>query len=150
MSGLLALLDDVAGIAKVAATSIDDVAAAAGKAGAKTAGVIIDDAAVTPKYLQGFAPARELPIIWLVQDNEWDISANAKETRAQDATHYAKGFVIFPCSRNGCKCRKSCCRCRRVLQCNISNYFCCFIYNISDYFSCFFYNISDHVSNIFK
>ena len=66
MSGLLALLDDVAGIAKVAATSVDDVAAAAGKAGAKTAGVIIDDAAVTPKYLQGFAPARELPIIWRI------------------------------------------------------------------------------------
>ena len=66
MSGLLALLDDVAAIAKVAATSVDDVAAAAGKAGAKTAGVIIDDAAVTPKYLQGFAPARELPIIWRI------------------------------------------------------------------------------------
>lgn len=66
MSGLLALLDDVAGIAKVAAASVDDVAAAAGKAGAKTAGVIIDDAAVTPKYIQGFAPARELPIIWKI------------------------------------------------------------------------------------
>ncbi|NVO55121.1 DUF808 domain-containing protein [Rhodobacteraceae bacterium B1Z28] len=66
MSGLLALLDDVAGIAKVAASSLDDVAAAAGKAGAKTAGVIIDDAAVTPKYVQGFAPARELPIIWRI------------------------------------------------------------------------------------
>ncbi|GLO74294.1 hypothetical protein MACH18_13740 [Phaeobacter italicus] len=66
MSGLLALLDDVAGIAKVAATSVDDVAAAAGKAGAKTAGVIIDDAAVTPKYVQGFEPARELPIIWRI------------------------------------------------------------------------------------
>lgn len=66
MSGLLALLDDVAGIAKVAAASVDDVAAAAGKAGAKTAGVIIDDAAVTPKYLQGFAPARELPIVWRI------------------------------------------------------------------------------------
>ena len=66
MSGLLALLDDVAGIAKVAATSIDDVAAAAAKAGSKTAGVIIDDAAVTPKYVQGFAPARELPIIWRI------------------------------------------------------------------------------------
>lgn len=66
MSGLLALLDDVAGIAKVAATSVDDVAVAAGKAGAKTAGVIIDDAAVTPKYVQGFAPARELPIIWRI------------------------------------------------------------------------------------
>lgn len=66
MSGLLALLDDVAAIAKVAATSVDDIAAAAGKAGAKTAGVIIDDAAVTPKYVQGFAPARELPIIWKI------------------------------------------------------------------------------------
>lgn len=66
MSGLLALLDDVAAIAKVAAASVDDVAAAAGKAGAKTAGVIIDDAAVTPKYVQGFAPARELPIIWRI------------------------------------------------------------------------------------
>ncbi|MFT6458422.1 DUF808 domain-containing protein [Pseudophaeobacter arcticus] len=66
MSGLLALLDDVAGIAKVAATSVDDVAAAAGKAGAKTAGVIIDDAAVAPKYVQGFDPARELPIIWRI------------------------------------------------------------------------------------
>lgn len=66
MSGLLALLDDVAAIAKVAATSVDDVAAAAAKAGSKTAGVIIDDAAVTPRYVQGFAPARELPIIWRI------------------------------------------------------------------------------------
>lgn len=66
MSGLLALLDDVAAIAKVAATSIDDIAAAAAKAGSKTAGMLIDDAAVTPKYVQGFAPARELPIIWRI------------------------------------------------------------------------------------
>jgi len=66
MSGLLALLDDVAAIAKVAATSVDDIAAAATKAGGKTAGVIIDDAAVTPRYLQGFAPARELPVIWRI------------------------------------------------------------------------------------
>lgn len=63
MSGLLALLDDVAGIAKVAAASIDDVAAGAAKAGAKAAGAVIDDAAVTPKYVHGFAPARELPIV---------------------------------------------------------------------------------------
>jgi len=63
MSGLLALLDDVAGIAKVAAASVDDVAGQAAKAGAKAAGAVIDDAAVTPKYLQGFAPARELPIV---------------------------------------------------------------------------------------
>ncbi|MFY0679849.1 MAG: DUF808 domain-containing protein [Thalassovita sp.] len=66
MSGLLALLDDVAAIAKVAASSLDDIAAAASKAGAKTAGVVIDDAAVTPKYVHGFAPARELPIIWKI------------------------------------------------------------------------------------
>lgn len=63
MSGLLALLDDVAAIAKVAASSIDDIATQAVKAGAKTAGVLIDDAAVTPKYVTGFAPERELPII---------------------------------------------------------------------------------------
>lgn len=63
MSGLLALLDDVAAIAKVAAASVDDVAAAAAKAGAKAAGVVIDDAAVTPKYVTGFSAARELPMI---------------------------------------------------------------------------------------
>jgi hypothetical protein len=63
MSGLLALLDDVAAIAKVAAASIDDVAAAAAKAGTKAAGVVIDDAAVTPKYVHGFSADRELPII---------------------------------------------------------------------------------------
>ncbi len=66
MSGLLALLDDVAGLAKVAAASVDDVASQAVKAGAKAAGAVIDDAAVTPKYLKGFAPARELPIIWRI------------------------------------------------------------------------------------
>lgn len=63
MSGLLALLDDVAGIAKIAAASIDDVAGQAAKAGAKAAGAVIDDAAVTPKYVHGFAAARELPIV---------------------------------------------------------------------------------------
>ena len=66
MSGLLALLDDVAGIAKVAAASVDDVTAQALKAGSKAAGAVIDDAAVTPKYLHGFAPARELPIVWRI------------------------------------------------------------------------------------
>ncbi|NPD15601.1 DUF808 domain-containing protein [Xinfangfangia sp. D13-10-4-6] len=66
MSGLLALLDDVAAIAKVAAASVDDVAAATLKAGSKAAGVVIDDAAVTPKYVTGFQPARELPIIWRI------------------------------------------------------------------------------------
>ncbi|WP_126977909.1 DUF808 domain-containing protein [Frigidibacter oleivorans] len=66
MSGLLALLDDVAGIAKAAAASVDDVAGMAGKAGMKAAGVVIDDAAVTPKYVHGFEASRELPIIWRI------------------------------------------------------------------------------------
>jgi predicted DNA repair protein MutK len=66
MSGLLALLDDVAAIAKVAAASVDDIAGAAAKAGAKAAGVVIDDAAVTPKYVHGFDADRELPIIWRI------------------------------------------------------------------------------------
>lgn len=78
MSGLLALLDDVAAIAKVAAASIDDIAGQAlkttgkmaggviddaAKAGAKAAGAVIDDTAVTPTYTTGFAPERELPIV---------------------------------------------------------------------------------------
>ncbi len=66
MSGLLALLDDVAAIAKVAAASVDDIAGAAAKAGAKAAGVVIDDAAVTPKYVTGFEAQRELPMIWRI------------------------------------------------------------------------------------
>ena len=63
MSGLLALLDDVALIARAAAASLDDIAGQAAKAGGKLAGVVIDDAAVTPRYVQGIAPARELPMI---------------------------------------------------------------------------------------
>ncbi len=66
MSGLLALLDDVAAIAKVAAASVDDVFGQAAKASAKAAGAVIDDAAVTPKYVQGFEADRELPIIWRI------------------------------------------------------------------------------------
>jgi hypothetical protein len=62
-SGLFALFDDVAAIAKLAAASIDDVGAAAAKAGAKAAGVVVDDTAVTPRYVHGFSPQRELPII---------------------------------------------------------------------------------------
>ena len=61
--GLLGLLDDVAAIAKVAAASLDDVAAQATKAGAKAAAVVIDDAAVTPRYVFGFSADRELPIV---------------------------------------------------------------------------------------
>jgi uncharacterized protein len=62
-TGLIALLDDVAGLAKVAAASLDDAALQAGKAGAKAAGVVIDDAAVTPRYVVGFAAEREIPIV---------------------------------------------------------------------------------------
>jgi len=61
--GLIALLDDIAALAKLAAASIDDVGAAAAKASAKAAGVVIDDAAVTPRYVTGLRPERELPII---------------------------------------------------------------------------------------
>lgn len=61
--GLVALLDDIAAIAKVAAASLDDIGAAAGKASIKAAGVVVDDAAVTPRYVHGFSPKRELPII---------------------------------------------------------------------------------------
>ena len=65
-SGLVALLDDISVIAKAASASLDDVSVAAGKAGSKTAGVVIDDAAVTPSYVTGLSPARELPIIWKI------------------------------------------------------------------------------------
>jgi uncharacterized protein len=61
--GLFALLDDIAVLAKAAAASVDDVGAAAGRASAKAAGVIVDDTAVTPRYVHGLDPARELPII---------------------------------------------------------------------------------------
>ncbi len=65
-SGLVALLDDISVIAKLAASSLDDVGAAAAKAGSKAAGVVIDDAAVTPSYVTEFTPDRELPIIWRI------------------------------------------------------------------------------------
>ncbi|WIM68543.1 DUF808 domain-containing protein [Corynebacterium breve] len=64
--GLLALLDDVALIARAAASSADDVASLAAKTSVKAAGVVIDDAAVTPQYVSGITPARELPMIWRI------------------------------------------------------------------------------------
>jgi len=66
MSGLLALLDDVAAIAKVAAASVDDVMGQAVKASSKAAGAVIDDAAVAPKYVHGFSANREIPIVWRI------------------------------------------------------------------------------------
>ena len=65
-SGLVALLDDISVIAKAAAASVDDVGVAAARAGTKAAGVVIDDAAVTPSYVTEFTPDRELPIIWKI------------------------------------------------------------------------------------
>ena len=61
--GLAGLLDDIAALAKLAAASIDDVSAAAARASAKAAGVVVDDTAVTPAYVRGLAAERELPII---------------------------------------------------------------------------------------
>src|SRR5918997_5611856 len=62
-AGLAALLDDVAALARAAAASVDEVAAGASRASVKAAGVIVDDAAVTPRYVHGFLPERELPMI---------------------------------------------------------------------------------------
>ncbi|WEV79644.1 DUF808 domain-containing protein [Janibacter cremeus] len=61
--GLVALLDDISVLARMAAASVDDVSAAAGRASTKAAGVVVDDTAVTPRYVEGLDPSRELPII---------------------------------------------------------------------------------------
>ena len=65
-ASLFALLDDIAVLAKAAAASVDDVAVGASKASAKAAGVVIDDAAVSPQYVQGITPDRELPVVWRI------------------------------------------------------------------------------------
>jgi predicted DNA repair protein MutK len=62
-AGLFGLFDDIATLARMAAASVDDVGAAAGRASAKAAGVVVDDTAVTPQYVHGVAAERELPII---------------------------------------------------------------------------------------
>ncbi|MGY1813452.1 DUF808 domain-containing protein [Blastococcus sp. SYSU D00820] len=64
--GLVALFDDVAVLARAAAASVDDIGAAAARASAKAAGVVVDDTAVTPQYVHGLAAERELPIIWRI------------------------------------------------------------------------------------
>jgi predicted DNA repair protein MutK len=61
--GLFALLDDVAALARLAAASVDDIGAAAGRAGVKAAGVVVDDTAVTPQYVRGVTAEREFPIV---------------------------------------------------------------------------------------
>ena len=65
-TGLLALLDDIVALTKLAAVTLDDAAAQATKASAKAAGVVIDDAAVTPRYVVGLAAEREIPIVWRI------------------------------------------------------------------------------------
>lgn len=65
-SGLLALLDDVTALVKATAASLDDIPAQIAKAGSKVSGVVIDDAAVTPKYVVGLDPSRELTIIYRI------------------------------------------------------------------------------------
>src|SRR4051795_3269454 len=62
-AGLAALLDDVAALARMAAASVDDAAGGGSRASVKAAGVIVDDTAVTPRYVEGFRPDRELPVI---------------------------------------------------------------------------------------
>lgn len=64
--GFFALLDDIAVLAKMAAATIDDVAVGATKAAAKSVGILVDDAAVTPKYLTDVSPKRELPVVWAI------------------------------------------------------------------------------------
>src|SRR5699024_6501145 len=61
-----ALLDDIAVLARAAASSVDDVVAGASQASAKATGVVIDDAAVTPQYVHGITPKRELPVVWRI------------------------------------------------------------------------------------
>lgn len=66
MSSLFTLLDDIVVLAKAAAASVDDIVTGAAKASVKAAGVAIDDAAVTPQYVRGISPKRELPIVWRI------------------------------------------------------------------------------------
>lgn len=61
--GLTALIDDVVGLAKIAASSLDDATTQATRAGVKAVGIVVDDTAVTPRYVLGFMADRELPIV---------------------------------------------------------------------------------------
>lgn len=94
-SGLVALLDDVAVIARTAAASVDDIAAAAGRAGSKTAGVVIDDAAVTPSYVTGLSPARELPIIWAITKGSFFNKLVILLPVAMLLDHFAQWLIIW-------------------------------------------------------
>jgi len=93
--GLVALLDDVTIIARTAAASIDDIGVAASKAGAKTAGVVIDDAAVTPSYVTGLSPARELPIIWSITKGSFKNKLLILLPGALLLSEFLPGAIIF-------------------------------------------------------
>ena len=98
-SGLIALLDDVATIAKLAASSLDDVAAAAGKAGTKAAGVVIDDTAVTPRYVTGLSPDENtIGKYWCAWMNSSAVSGTACWPTAHGARSMARA-VHLPWSR---------------------------------------------------
>lgn len=59
-------IDDIGVFSRAVVTSADDIVAGASKAASKTAAVLIDDTAVTPQYLKGISPSRELPIVWRI------------------------------------------------------------------------------------
>ncbi len=71
-SGLLALLDDIGALVKVSAASLDDVPTQVAKTTGKVSGIVIDDTAVTPKYVVGLDPSRELAIIWQIAKKIFD------------------------------------------------------------------------------
>ena len=65
-SGFFALLDDISALVKASAASLDDVPAMVTKTTGKVSGIVIDDTAVTPKYVVGLDPSRELSIIYRI------------------------------------------------------------------------------------
>ena len=65
-SGFFALLDDISALVKASAASLDDVPAQVAKTTGKVSGIVIDDTAVTPKYVVGLDPSRELSIIFQI------------------------------------------------------------------------------------
>lgn len=65
-SGFFALLDDIGALVKASAASLDDVPTQVAKTTGKVSGIVIDDTAVTPKYVVGLDPSRELSIIFQI------------------------------------------------------------------------------------
>ena len=93
--GLVALLDDISIIARTAAASVDDIGVAASRAGTKAAGVVIDDAAVTPSYVTGLSPARELPIIWKITKGSFKNKLLILLPGALLLSEFLPGAIIF-------------------------------------------------------